>query len=318
MNRTVIVYLACAIGGAVILLSAQALWAFSAPCHLSYDLLSPLRRCTAIPVQGEWNYQPLRDDLQAKKDQLKASGAVTHMSIYFQDLDHGPRFGIGEYDKFFPASLIKLPILIFFLHAADNDPAILDKQLSFQGELAITDNATGSGETIEPNTPYAIREMLRKMIVFSDNRSALVLLHEMNSESERSAYDTFHDLDVLPMMLADQNYVEISSYAKLFAILYNSAYLSKEMSQFALQLLSEATFKQGIAAGVPPGLTVAHKFGFTDAGSELQLHDCGIVYHPNMSYVLCVMTSGLDQNSQNEAIIDVSKTVYEAVNGERF
>jgi hypothetical protein len=89
------------------------------------------------------------------------------------------------------------------------------------------------------------------------------------------------------------------------------------MSQFALELLSETTFQGGITAGVPEGTRVAHKFGYT-VMEEGQLHDCGIVYHPKMSYILCVMTSGDDQQKKNEAIIALSRMVHDAVSALDF
>lgn len=305
--------------GFATLLLGQSVWRNLAFCHRQYDLLNPARRCTEVPSQGEWNYEHLRDVLSAKKEELKSSGTLSHLSIYFQDLDHGPRFGIGEYDKFYPASLLKVPLLIFFLHGADLNPQILEKTLSFTDDVHVADNVRSPEATMEPGTAYTIRDLLTKMIVHSDNRSYAVLLREMHALSENVAYLTFRDLDVLQMMLeSKETYVSISSYAKLFAVLYNTGYLSKEMSQLALQLLSQATFRDGMKAGLPGDVRVAHKFGFSVSESQSQLHDCGIVYHPKTSYILCVMTSGQDQNKENAAIVDISRTVYDAVSSLNF
>jgi len=300
--------------GLVVMFGLQSLQANLIGCEQKYELLNRTRRCGETLAQGEWNYESLRDALAAKKEELKASGAVTHLSIYFQDLDHGPRFGIGEYDKFQPASLMKLPVLIFFLHAADLDPKLLDKTLSFTGTLDIADNVTSPEKTIQPDTLYPIRELLRKMTVYSDNRSYLLLLREISVLSEDVAYRTFHDLDVLQMMLeSDKTYVSISSYAKLYAILYNTGYLSKDMSQYALRLLSEATFPGGISAGIPKGIRVADKFGYANINGEGQLHDCGIIYHPKMAYTLCVMTTSQIEEKANAAITEISRMVYDTV-----
>lgn len=305
--------------GLAVLPAVEALWQTVASCHREYNLLNPIRRCNSSAPQGEWNYEDLRNALTAKKEELKAAGALTHLSIYFQDLDHGPRFGIGEYDKFQPASLMKLPLMIFFLHAADLEPDILNKKLSYSGNLGIDNNLDAIDESILPDTPYTIRELLTKMIVYSDNRSYMVLLQEMNNLSESIAYKTFHDLDVLQMMLDTQvTYVPVSSYAKLFAILYNTGYLSKKMSQLGLQMLSDATFPEGIVKGVPEGQRVAHKFGFAVVDGETQLHDCGIVYHEKMAYTLCIMTTGPDVLASNAAIIDISRIVYNAISALKF
>ncbi len=305
--------------GVLAVLGILGILKHSAPCQYQYDLLSPARRCSNLLSQGEWNYELLRDALSMKKEEWKTAGDVTHLSIYFQDLDHGPRFGIGEYDKFQPASLIKVPLLIYFLHVADLDPHILDKTLSYSGTLKTEDNVRAPEQTIHPDTPYTIRDLLRKMIVYSDNRSYTLLLREMNALSEEIAYYTFRDLDVLQMMLdTKMTYVSISSYARLFAILYNTGYLSKDMSQFALELLSEATFKEGIVTGVPDDMRVAHKFGYAFVDGENQLHDCGIVYHPQMAYILCIMTIGADPNKASSVIAGISRMVYEGVSVLKF
>ncbi len=290
-------------------------WPYVAPCHTTYNLLNPSVRCKAATLKGEWDYEPLRDDLSAKKEALKETGKITHLSVYFRDLDRGPRFGIGEYDKFQPASLTKLPIMIAFLHLADLDPSVLDKTLSFTGFLDTNMNVETPDQTIKPDTPYSVRELLRKMIVYSDNYSYLLLVKELNSMPSDLRYYTFHDLDILNMMLAPRaDYVSISSYATLFAVLHNTGYLSKDMSQYALSLLSQTTFRDGIVAGVPPDTVVAHKFGRKlQEGEDSQLHDCGIVYHPKMRYVLCIMTSGTEYAAEKEAIAGMSRIVYDAI-----
>ncbi len=316
LHKHIVTHAAAAAAGLLVFFVLHQTWSFIAPCHTRYNLLNPSLRCKAATSQGEWDYEPLRDDLTAKKEALKATGKITHLSVYFRDLDHGPRFGIGEYDKFQPASLTKLPIMIAFLHLADLDSSILNKTLSFTGSLSTNMNVEAPDQTIQPDTLYSVRELLEKMIVYSDNYSYLLLVRELNTMPRDLRYYTFHDLDILNMMLAPRaDYVSISSYATLFAVLHNTGYLSKDMSQYALSLLSRATFREGIVAGVPADTIVAHKFGRkVQEGQDSQLHDCGIVYHPKMRYVLCVMTSGTDYGAEKEAIASVSRIVYDAIN----
>ena len=312
--RRVLLYLCVFVLGALALFVMQRLSNTYAPCHQQYNLLSSTKRCADEMQQGEWDYEPLRDALSTKKEALKSTKALTHISIYFRDLDHGPRFGIGEYDKFQPASLTKVPVLIAFLHLADLDPSILSKTLSFTGTLAVNDNVEMSDETIRPNTPYTIRELLTKMIVYSDNYSYKLLTRELNSSPKVVAYYTFRDLDILRMMMAPKSdFVSIQSYATLFAVLHGTGYLSKDMSQFALELLSNTTFNEGLVAGVPKGIRVAHKFGHRILKGEDQLHDCGIIYHPDMTYLLCILTTGSSYENEKAAIRDVSQMVFDAV-----
>ena len=309
--------------GSAFLLGAFALFALQqmdshfAVCRNSYSLLNPKIQCGTQARDSEWDYEPLRYTILKKSADLKASGRMQEVSVLFRDLDHGPRFEIGQYDKFQPASLTKVPVMIAVLHHADLDPAILDKTLSYSGSLKVNLNVDDSGETIEPNTPYTIRELLRKMIVYSDNYSYELLTKELNSTPPPTNYHTFLDLNVLRMMTAPKaDFISIQSYSNLFAVLYNTGYLSKQNSQLALELLSQSTYHDGLVAGTPENTRVAHKFGQrTISPTESQLHDCGIVYHPAATYILCVMTSGPGFAIQSTAIAEISRTVYEGVTG---
>ena len=151
--------------GALLLLVIVRIGMRHKSCANTYDLINPQLQCDEGLRQGEWDYEPLRDILLAKKQTFKDAGVVSHISVYFRDLDHGPRFGIGEYDKFHPASLRKVPVLIAYLHLADLDRKILDKTASFSGALNANPNVEESEQTIVKNTPYTVRELLKKMIV---------------------------------------------------------------------------------------------------------------------------------------------------------
>jgi hypothetical protein len=89
-------------------------------------------------------------------------------------------------------------------------------------------------------------------------------------------------------------------------------------------MLASSTFKQGLAAGVPEGVIVAHKFGerveyFVDRATGIeqshisQLHDCGIVYYKKTPYGICVMTEGQDLDTLKTVISMISKTTYDEV-----
>jgi len=70
-------------------------------------------------------------------------------------------------------------------------------------------------------------------------------------------------------------------------------------------------------AGVPKGIKVASKFGeFVDDKNPdvLQLHEFGIVYHPNGAYILGILTRGHDLAKQADILKNVSEMVYKEVN----
>ncbi len=307
-------YISMFVLGGLFLLITQRVERFFTPCHTMYSLINPNFRCVASSIT-EWSYEPLRDDLITKITALQKKKSVAHVSVYFRDLTRGPRFGIEEYEKFIPGSLLKVPLMLAVLHEADRNPALLDQPLAFSGAFAdITNNFERPEETIQPNTPYTVRELLRKMIVYSDNLSKDLLTQKLAASPLQTVYDTFLDTGVAAIMAPETQYVSIQSYATLFAVLYNRGYLSGAMSQLALELLSSSTFRDGLVAGVPADVRVAHKFGVRMVPKgQNQLHDCGIVYHPSATYILCVMTTGTDVTDEAAAIADVSRATYDAV-----
>lgn len=89
-------------------------------------------------------------------------------------------------------------------------------------------------------------------------------------------------------------YVDARTVVGLLRVLYNSSFLSRQHSEFALELLTPSYFPDGLRCHPPTDVVVASKFGFH--GSEVsgqlhhELHECGIIYRPRSLYVICVMT----------------------------
>ena len=88
-----------------------------------------------------------------------------------------------------------------------------------------------------------------------------------------------------------------------------------------METLVNVDFRDGLVAGVPGNIEVAHKFGEREVDSQqTQLHDCGIVYYPKRPYLLCVMTRGqhtddgaVDEQKLQAIIKEVSTIVYNYV-----
>ena len=102
-------------------------------------------------------------------------------------------------------------------------------------------------------------------------------------------------------------------FSRFFRILYNGSYLNFEKSNKALELLTKIEFKDGLVAGLPSEVPVAHKFGERQFGEEKQLHDYGIVYYPEKPYLICIMTRGKELSKLPHVISELSKVTYEEV-----
>lgn len=258
--------------------------------------------------------RPFKHKVEQFVGEVKRSGRATHVSVYFRDLNNGPLFGIDEKEKFSPASLLKVPLLMAALRRAGRDPALLDLRLRYQPEDIV--EATVGEKTLDTNRDYSLDELLRAMIANSDNNAA-VLVRRTVGPAEMD--EVYRDLGiVIPKVRGPGDSMTVREYATFFRILYNAAYLDKDRSQKALEYLAASEFKSGIVAGVPPGVVVAHKYGERSfPGSPVrQMHDCGIVYYRPEPYVLCIMTRGADTAELTKVLRDASRLVYDEVSSQ--
>ncbi len=243
---------------------------------------------------------------------------VTAVSVYFRGMNYNRWFGINENEKFAPASLLKVPVMIAVFRAAESDPHILTTRLIFQGPDTNTEETFRPAERMSIGREYTVNDLVHRMIVYSDNNALFLILAHLNDEVLNR---TFTDLGV-PIPNPQDNVNDIMSvrtYSSFFRILYNATYLSRTLSDKALEYLSQTDFSIGLFAGVPPSVTLAHKFGECSVTSVLnsgeisrrELHDCGIVYHPKHPYFLCVATRGNNYTQLAEAIAHISIMIYQ-------
>jgi len=242
------------------------------------------------------------------------SGKALKVSVYYRDLQDGPWFGINEKHEFDPASMMKVPIMIAWLKRAEKDPQVLKRMFVYDGSKELVpQQGIGPVRSIGPGRRYTVDELLHYMLNYSDNKATSLLFSNLNTAELNEVLD---GMDISNNPHEETNSITIHGFSGFFRILYNASYLSREMSEKALQLLSLQDFPQGISAGVPKGTIVAAKFGehaWGEHGEDKQLHEFGIVYHPKGHYILGVMTQGRDFERQAEIISDISRMIYKEV-----
>lgn len=257
-----------------------------------------------------------QNKIKEKADQLVVNGKAQTIAVYFRDLNNGPWFGVNEDENFFPASLIKVPVLIAALLKSETDPNFLSKELTYTDEFGDFNRFQKfqPQNPIEQGKSYTIDQLQKSMISDSDNNAFNLLQLELGTDEIISIFTKFG----LPTP-SYESQEEINSphdYSTFFRILYNASYLSRENSIKALTTLTNTNFNQGIVAGVPENIKVAHKFGSAANGQINQLHDCGIIYYPGKPYLLCIMTRGDDFKKLESTIKEISQLVYQEVDNQ--
>jgi beta-lactamase class A len=264
------------------------------------------------------DYIPLNNSLQTIINSAVNSGEATRTSVYFRDLDAGKWIGINQNDTYYPASLLKVPTLIAYYKEAEGDPSILLQTIAYNPSVMPTDPFLVPTELVAGQN-YSVQDLINKMIIDSDNGATFTLLENLNEDFLNEVYIALGiqnpGSDSADYQISDR------TYALFFRILYNATYLSPESSEQALKLLSQATFADGLVAGVPDGTVVAHKYGEhilsqNGVANGVELSDCGIIYYPAHPYLLCVMTSAKDVQTADSIISNMSRTAYAAVEQE--
>ena len=246
------------------------------------------------------------------------SNLVSRYSVYFRDLNKGLWVGINENDSYDPASMLKVALAMAAYTQNESDYNFIQSAHEYTSDLAAINksNPFNDPSSLKVGQSYTIEYLVSKMLIDSDNGAKDILGNVVDS---KIIDDVYSSLGIA--IPADKAGYTISAkkYSSFFRILYGGAYLNDSDSNTLLSLLSSATFKNGIVAGVSASTTVSHKFGeHINTGdntiNSTELHDCGIVYHPVSPYVLCVMTEGKNESDLSSFIQQISSAVYQEVN----
>jgi beta-lactamase class A len=282
-----------------------------------YTYISPLLLCDASQPTQSSEFVALRSQIKTYATAQIAAGDISTTSVYFRDLKAGTWTSLNRNAQYNPASLLKVPLMIAVFKKAEEDHSFLGKELVYDGKSDLNaEEYFKPSYAIEPGHSYSVHDLLRYMIAYSDNNALDLLYRSLDPSFINEVYQNL-SLEIPPDS-PTVAFMSVSNYSEFFRVLYNATYLTREDSEEALRLLTEPDFMYGVKAAVPPGTTVAQKFGersvFADDAQtqvvERELHDCGIIYYPGHPYLLCVMTRGRDFAAMSKVIQNITAITY--------
>jgi len=279
-----------------------------------YNFVKPLiyaeRECESDELA------PVKENIINSINIAKNEGFVTSASVYVRVFSKSLWTSVDAEEKYHPASMNKVPVLMAYLHMVESNNKILDEKVAFAKADTSLPKEFYTSRTIKPGKSYTIKDLLYNMIAYSDNNATLLLLQHMNVDVYNKV---FTDLG-LEKPSFDYNTFLLSAkeYSLFMRVLYNASYLSIPASEFALEMLSNSDFKEGLMKQLPANTKVAHKFGESGYGSTYELHESGIVYIGDNSYIITIMTKGTDLKKQATAISDISAKVYNTLTAATF
>lgn len=262
-------------------------------------------------VNKSASYASYTQQLSEKIHSEVLTNSLNRIGVYLYDFRTGKELGYHENDIFYPASMLKVVALMALYKEAQDDPSILKQGIGFYGTYKPKQNIQPELQ-LQPNMKYSVEEVARRMITYSDNSAYMLLLKFMKPTDVIQAYKDLVQIDI---QAKHQTPISAKQYSIILKTLYNATYISRVYSNLVIKLLEQTKYSEGIIAGLPKSVPVAHKFGertYTKSDKK-QLHDCGIIYYPDKPYLLCIMTEGKDQYTEAKAIQHISEYVYKTI-----
>lgn len=247
------------------------------------------------------NIQLLRDQLQ----KITADNKSGSVSIYFEYLNSGANIQINNDTSFYPASLVKLPAAMAVMKKVESGQWHMDNRLVLMEQDR--DSRFGTLYTQPVGTSFTIEDLLKAELIRSDDTAHNILMRNL-SESE---LNDLRDAIGLEDLFNERGQVSAKEYSRLFRALYESSYLTRADSERILQWLTETSFNNMLASGLPAHTTFAHKIGEDD--EQQNYLDSGIVYLSNRPYMLTVMAKDHDQKSADTIMKQISSAAYKYI-----
>lgn len=278
----------------------------SEPVQKSYDLTQKYPYLSKRIFAGNTNdvlinFTDLRTQLRTYAATLEPK-----TGIYFEYLPSGTSIGINEKEAFYPASLLKLPIVIAIYRKIQNGEIKKSDVITLQKEHI--DKDSGSLWKKGPGSQITVENAIKYIFYESDNTAKSALLSLLNEEEVEFVFDS---VDIGADALTKDTLISPKNMASIFRSLYLSSYLSEQNSNEILELLAYSPYSDRIRAGIPTSIPLAHKYGLaTTKGNEIpHFSDCVIVYVPKRPYIMCVMIES-DKTQSNIIMKKLAEMTY--------
>src|SRR2546426_8367234 len=287
-------------------------------------LLLVLLACSTPAAQA---LGQLRERLAARVAQAPATG----VGLYYRSLTHPDSLLLDAHVRFHAASTMKVPVMIQIFRDADAGLLRLDDSLPVHvtfpslvdGSPFAVDKADDSDSTLylRLGGKASVRELLELMITRSSNLATNLLIERVRAPRAQASARALGAWSIAVLRgvedgkayrAALNNTTTARDLGALLAAIAQHRAASPAACAAMLAILSRQEFNEGIPAGLPPGIPVAHKTGWI---GQVVYHDAALVSPPaGGGYVLVVLTGGLQEDSVAYGLVrDLSHLVYAAV-----
>lgn len=262
---------------------------------------------------------PYRVDDTAIAEVVSAAlaGQAGTFGVAVRDLDTGQSYSLNS-DAFFPsASLFKLAIMAEVFRQQAQGSISLDQKLTIQPSEAVEST---DDDPLSTGDELTVQQLLQAMIDQSSNAAAYALADRAGWEQVNDTMATLgFDHTRLPVgawqaQMTDWRHDDASTSAgdmlAFFDQLSRRQLISPAASDQMLQLLLNQHINDRIPADLPAGTKVAHKTG----NLEGIVNDAGIVYAPNTTFVVVMLSQDADDGNVTTAEAQLARGLYDLFN----
>jgi len=271
---------------------------------------APIRLRPAGSPPALPRYQPLalvHDDVLERVVRQSMGSEGERFAVVVKNLADGRGVALSAERHFYAASLFKTWVMLEAFH--QQDAGLLDLAERYVVSDYYERYRLNPGE-LPGCDEVSLRGALARMMSVSDNVAANLLLDRVGAWNVNAALrglglsvSGFFQDDSLPTTAADMALL-LEAVARRQAV---SAAASDEM----LALLGTESIDDRLPALLPAGTQVAHKTGSWPTAT----HDAGIVFSPEATYIIVVLTDFDFRKGGAERIAQLSQAVYEYYNG---
>ncbi len=250
----------------------------------------------------------LKEELITYLKREKVRGA-----FLIKDLSDGETFCHEEIRQVPSASLIKMYILI------EAFKRIKEGTLTLEEEIAVHEEDVAAFSVLQFLKPraYQLEELLRLMIVYSDNTATNVLIDFFGMDSLNQLMQQIGcKTSVIQRKMMDfaaagegrQNYTSVSDMANLLERMYRGKLLGQPFDEQMLEIMKGQADEEAMRRHLPDEIVIARKSGELAALD----HDMAIVYTEQRDYIYVFFSweTG-DNNCGRRVLAETSKLVFD-------
>ena len=279
--------------------------------QICFGILLVALACAAAAAQED----KLGSAEAAIQARIEKSGA--DVAVYFKTLDGKSDWTFHPDESFHAASTMKVPVMIELFHQVKLGKVKLDDAIPVKNEFhSIVDGSVytlSAADDSEADLYKAdgqtrtLSELCELMITVSSNFATNLLIEKLGVQNIRA---TVHELGADGMKVlrgvednkAFQKGLNNTTTARGLGVLLQTIAEGKAVdaasSRQMIAILQRQKFNEGIPAGLPAGIAVAHK-----TGEITKIHHDAAIVFAKRPFILVILVRGLADKKDSAALM---------------